>query len=1724
MHGFDAAIPTGGLDMDSTARNVADTDYVYALNVQNAINAANRGDALTNILGNLNITKYTLPYGGTSSLPLGVNRCIGAFEDTKYNTVVFCVWNSNGEHQILRYYRNKTSPTNPYGEVQQIISYDFGWTKDTRITSGNFVYGDPDSDNGQGDLFYWCDPVPKKINLTKANICEKQKSWTIYLPLSAANQAYFFQVIVRNFATNGAVASINVNVPPNLSIEDIFATVAAQINSGLSTYITADACDCSMGIIENAVNQYTVAFSLPNFVVVPENWYGTTLIDRFWDRCKWQPMNAPLAEYLQDVNFLPNYVKRKVFQFRLEYIYDDGEQSALGVWSQIPINNLGCNGTSNESLNYIDVNFNDSLIVTPETLVLLKRVRFIARELNTGNDKAIIDLEPCEFLDLTGNTFFAHFKFYNNIISNTIDPALAAKLFDNVPLESNAEQFVKNRMIEGGIVEGYDAPECPKASYTIDFSQNPNPTLYRVKIRVRILSYGLGDAEQPRSGGNGRNFYSAFPNYEKYPFWISSDAGTRYALNRGGIFHDTTRTDNNFPFFGGGGFGTSAGGDFAIRAGMETDFDQRIPEGGFPIYAAGTPYFGISKQINVNLPTDGVGALETSTLDRRDAIGRYLYCGSGGTCSDLYSEVEILVPAGEYVFRAASHWCSFGDVLGKGFMYDLSSGQNYQKTSTNVWGVFDPNGNWVKEKEIRVVVNADVPNAGTFLIMDLAPPADFELSDVESPDIWQPLNVYLLDSLGNSDINSDSFAGVSVEKAGVLYQLNQGWGEGCTTDHNGYFFGITIANSVTFLTTKAISGQDPNSPTLPLTILNNSAVFYYGSLTDIITKNTQAYNWNSNSVPPSGNGYSLVAAGVATDTPNARALCSTFINGDVVDTGGNAVSGVLVVYENGRVATTLNDGSYSLIAWADMVTANLPNFPIKNVLSPALNRIVDALIFQLNVFCQPVYPNGQSTADLQVDPIGGTGYNPTNPFLVADFIIDENNNPALKARKRGGQYIDGIRYYDNAGRLCSVVKLFDLYVPFETEDLNKTLPNQYPANTYIQGKPVINWAFDASFQPPTWAAYYQFVRTKNLIYGRYLQWIANQVTYLSAVETDTTPEIETSFANGDAVAIKVSLSNIITYQSANNDSQIGYNFQQGDRLRLMTDRILGFYQGINDFEITSYDETTQSVIIKIITTTAQIESGSLIEIFNPKSIASEDEQIFYEVGETFKCTAPNTPNNQHSVTSGTFTNGDTYWRGRLIIVNDSETKFAAAYPVTIEDASVSDFYPSEAQDIGRVGIIDPNFKRIDRPMLMRFSNSFIPSTAVNGLSSFEELNSKELDRAYGQIQRMVFTNNNLVVIGSLREISNYIQRVTFYQASSEDGQVALSDAFFGTEYVHSKQLGTDFPATISVSGRGTIFGWTNYMANVWRYQGDGEAVISDVRMVNFFKTLSDVGITDAVSVYDRFHEEYIVTYWRLREKVVLVSSSTPVSGGYDIRLLIAGESPELNSNVSIQILPDGAVYAGEVVEIDGAFIIIRVLTDDTISLRPLNSVNLIFSLPETIAWFEGNDFIKGNKWISFRSYTPECYCALGDEVVSFKDGYLWIQDKSSTRNNFFGTQYSSVYTPMYNAVYETPKAWHSFNLKQYQDNGGCDWAATMTNLNGQLSRINKANWVQKEEFWYTPCKRDLTDDSVPANQRIINGRMIRSSTLEVRYVNDYTGAMFINEAVARYQISQRSTS
>lgn len=1721
---LDNEFPIVRMNTDDEDRNVPQGEYRFALNVRNGTPYVKKGGTATNVKGNVLVPVILCPYSG--SFPAGRNKTIGSYEDTINNSIIFLNWNSNGNHGIYRWYKDKTDANNPNGIIEQVIVYNFGWKQNERITSISYVV------STTGDLLYWCDSTGlRKINLDRANINGKSKSWKFYFPkTNPFFQASNFRVRFSDI-NNNLVVLVNIVVGAYQTREDGITAIATAINSNpaYNTKLVADACGCELIITEKGSSvfnyQYQGAYiNLPlpptpfPCIMASDNWYGINLTDRMFDRAMYPPMNAPQTEYRKDPNTLFNNVSNKVFQFRLEYGYFDFERSILGVYSQIPLGNLQCDGTTNLAFNYINVNFNDTQIPVETTLIILKDVALVAREGNTGTDREIIRLTPCDFLEYNyvTNTWFCEYDFYNNIISS---PTLnnPERLESGVPILANAEVFDRNRMVEGGVVLGRDGVDCVEADYKIKIAENPQPELYSITGIIRIFN-PLMDENQN------------YPDENTQPNILE---------RRSAIIYDSTINPNpdspTYPCFGGSYF---KNGTYQIDADWAYNKKrQLLPEGGWAAYCAGTPYFSVSKQIQregVSQRSDGsIDVGSTAAKDElRDLYEDFNPNDGFPPSADIYSTFSILVPPGEYIVRLASHWCSFGDKLQKGFMYDLN-GQAYQQTSTYVWGVTPFQQPYKNAYEIKVTVtNSDI-FIGEFLVSDLA--LDIEtIYPLTSTGVAPSVSGYLFDNNGLVDAeNLKKGLTVELSKTEILavpgdtpakirpYMRK-------ITDHNGFYFcyGLRIIGYT----------NKPQSTQVSGIIHSTSAPVYYEDVNGLsalalLFDGTITQTFPRSPIP------SHIEEIIPTDTPNARLLSSTFIQGTVTDNNSPPlpIPNVKIVYQRGRVATSNDAGNFSLLAWADY-QANTNN------------RITDYLIFNGQIFCNPTYPNGQQILIL-ITSFGNNPstvpppYSPTAVYKIGNFTIIELNNPSQKARKRGGSYIDVIRYYDEQGRLCSCQKLYEVYVPFETEDLGQypqvidNNNNPYPLGTYRGGKPTIQWSIN--FNPPQYAAFYQLMRSKNLFYGRYLQWVVDEVVYLSAVQTESTPEIETSFQNQNAVAVKLSLNNTISYAANNPGSLVGYTYQQGDRVRLIYDRNLNLVQGLQDFEITSFDAQTQSIVVKNVLGTVQIQSGFVIEIYNPKSVNSEETQIFYECGEVYKCTAPNTPNNQHSVTSGVFTNGDTYWHGRNILVNDDRDNFGANYPVVIESSSISDFYPSESQDIGRIGIIDENLKQIYYPSRLIVSDQFQQDSAFNGLSSFSALNTKDEGRQYGEVSRLVMRGKILHAIMKNNNIANYVGVVTFQYAQSTQGVQAIADDFLGTENPSISNIGTEFPASV-VQKDGYIYGLMSLRKNFWRYTDNGMTEISRntyqaqdgsyrTRMVNYFRELCSNGLWDAVGVYDRRYGETIITAW---EKVT--------KNGFKFAEIFTQQFGGLNIIRFNEILN---LSAGEVVEVTytdsetGAKItefvtLVQVDFIDLPNVPPITNIRFVVSKSialnaqvvinykgegKTIAWNEEKD-----GWTTEYSFVPECYGSLGDEIVSFKDGRLWLHDKNTLFNNFYGTQYNLKIYPVFNQESSLVKVWNALWCMFYQDNNQNNFFANrIYNNNGQLSRLRKTSFQKREEFWFSSFARDITDTTV--TNPILNGRNLRSTSLTVELENDYNGEINIFGFRANWTPSERTT-
>jgi hypothetical protein len=148
-----------GLDQDSDQRLMNPGDSRYRLNcINDSTDDGLLGD-IQNIKGNA-----IYPYDA----PAGTNKVIGSCKDTQNNAIVFFVYNSNGDHQIRRFY--------PDTLANELIlqSEELNFQANFRIYHANIING----------LLYWTDGwfedfeygsnnklnynPPRKINIQKA--------------------------------------------------------------------------------------------------------------------------------------------------------------------------------------------------------------------------------------------------------------------------------------------------------------------------------------------------------------------------------------------------------------------------------------------------------------------------------------------------------------------------------------------------------------------------------------------------------------------------------------------------------------------------------------------------------------------------------------------------------------------------------------------------------------------------------------------------------------------------------------------------------------------------------------------------------------------------------------------------------------------------------------------------------------------------------------------------------------------------------------------------------------------------------------------------------------------------------------------------------------------------------------------------------------------------------------------------------------------------------------------------------------------------------------------------------------------------------------------------------------------------------------------------------------------------------------------------------------------
>lgn len=181
------------------------------------------------------------------------------------------------------------------------------------------------------------------------------------------------------------------------------------------------------------------------------------------------PTKAPTISFESDETVTVNSIDGNFFQFATQIIYSDGEESAVGPYSEIAIcrptflNAL----TSTSGQNFGVERLVDNVIIVDLNVDLtipgIDKINVLCRNGNDSNWFISDSFKPYADVkrNISGqekNIFEAgsnRYKFYNDTIGAMVPPVTTQKSYDNVPLKARGQSIVKNRLFYSNYEEGF---------------------------------------------------------------------------------------------------------------------------------------------------------------------------------------------------------------------------------------------------------------------------------------------------------------------------------------------------------------------------------------------------------------------------------------------------------------------------------------------------------------------------------------------------------------------------------------------------------------------------------------------------------------------------------------------------------------------------------------------------------------------------------------------------------------------------------------------------------------------------------------------------------------------------------------------------------------------------------------------------------------------------------------------------------------------------------------------------------------------------------------------------------------------------------------------------------------------------------------------------------------------------------------------------------------------
>jgi len=1707
------------LNTDDDERILKVYEMVDALNIR--VSHEDDGDAgvVKNVEGNTSIS----PKNASDAIPAsGINKVIGAVGSEAYKCIYFFLYNGNDGHGIYKYTAQADADSNDtYQKVYESRSLNFNMQS---YVSADLIV------NQQGEhLLYFTDDrnEPRKINATKA--------------LSGSYPSEF---------TGGSDDE-----------KELFLTV-----------------------------------------------------------CKQPPLEPPTFVFNSNASIKRNQLHNKLFQFAYQYVYDDGEVSALSPYSKIAVspNHLAFNSSQR---NLYETNNNEINIYVDCNKGPVDKIRLFAREGQNGYFVRIDEIPNNREVDQEIVTF------RNDGIYNQLDENSANKLFDAVPRQAAAQTFSNNRLFYGNYLEGFDNVDTESIQYPVykniflqpEVRSNIGGT-YNTGFFYDVAALQLTDFYTRTASGIG----SSFEDLRYLELGETIEPLTSKYIPTGDFTNVQQTFSSNAPI------------------GFQIDTSQ-IPENGFEVastillsYSMDGDSIGFSNNTLHSVDADTHDYELTSfDVDITLREGDTVVSGNG-----MPAQISVLNPAKFARKNNLGNYKAIHNFDRQGCLNNLKitggmdiSAEVEVPAGTNKQGIVDL---------IVQAINLHAPlSVGVHSGVKSGDDIANDLLSYSAGDLSNHLLAFKADdsALKSADISSNYFLGVGedTDRPDILF-----------VEWDGVF---TMTPSANYVANQDHVFVSLKTSSVDLAAVGAATFAVNQNILNIITPTTSKFAPTSHHTDGIVTGYVFSASEIDCEIHTAD-LTS---NGDglpfkdIVGSDATFLTTIRNVNVSGNGAIVFNDSS---------VSAN------KSFKSGATHE------FGIVYFDNRNRNGGvQKLGSVEVAPLGSSKRNGRNGTCEIDIRL--LHEPPEWAERWAPVYSTNTTYdtflqFTVAEALLPNLTLFrDILSPVDTDDENDSLRNSRLINSSIGGD--------------IRSAIFLSMRTLEGKNNSYKEFKGGEIDYqyqegdILRIVSYVNPQGETIYPDGkefkitgynyfidnDENPLQVSTTSVATVGDDEG--------QEKDDVYRRT----GWFLSIKDNNTTNFNRSSvenatdffsQKCVIEIMRPKKKIEnpvfyemglSYPIVEVSSRRthggdrsnstitgleckvlnanyfesdtrfyvgdkvvfdhSVAQADinqnnfvfvagvaptgtsYRYFVDSSNPFAPASFNLTYDSCYITSsyltanGTFpgvvtiNEGDVYMRQREMLVN-AKTPFA---PIAagindrvyspdqprkqdyttfiVEDDRASDFFESDAKSFGRAHIETPDQERIKRISSITYSDPFAFDSSQLNLSSFNPnlFPYYDMPSKHGEVTSLIDGNESITVLQESKVSILPIGR-NVVEMNGESNMVASTNVI-GTPTFMAGSYGPGNSPEGVVERFGQVYFSDVRSGVVCRIDGKGITPISSEKMESYFEGLFG-DVNNAVarprvpSGFDPENGEYVVTTEAISLNKIVIDGDTigyghsPIAGTvnpdlqvspkFEDSLILTWGTDPLDWDESAwesdactpewDDLHSGTIYLDRLTETNGVYVDplyigeTQNLRVDTIVEGQLYRGSALLSLKDYTVDFCTTlmDIVNGGtdtltitsitdpeqatvawgpsvqKWLTFYSFYPEMYANVQNRFFSFKNGQMYYHNKNATRNNFYGTQYTSKIDLISKANPSSIKLYKAMSLE-----GNANWETTLSNETQQTAVIQKTHWNEKEGLRYANIPRVIDEDPgastvISSSAYSVVGEVASVDSGSITFVND----------------------